>query len=140
MQLLRDDLPGSTTHRPAASSSSLFVQFGLILAGLAAATFVAGWASDETSGRLEMVLATPLSRMRWALAGGAGMLFNVGVFVALGCSASGSAWPRPDGDLATPMIGALVLGLYAAALAGIGVAVGGVLGDRVRGAGRRLSS
>ena len=48
----------------------LFVELGVILAGLAAATFVGGWASDETSGRLEMVLATPLSRVRWAIAGG----------------------------------------------------------------------
>ena len=61
----------------------LFVEFGVILAGLAAATFVGGWASDETSGRLEMVLATPLSRARWAIAGGIGMLVNVALFVAL---------------------------------------------------------
>ena len=58
--------------RSAGSSSSLFVEFGLILAGLAAATFVGGWASDETSGRLEMLLATPLPRPLGAVAGGVG--------------------------------------------------------------------
>ncbi len=47
----------------------LFIEFGFILAGLAAATLVAGWASDETSGRLELLLATPLTRIRWVVAG-----------------------------------------------------------------------
>ncbi|NJD27791.1 MAG: hypothetical protein FIA92_05785 [Chloroflexi bacterium] len=110
----------------------LFVEFGVILAGLAAATFVAGWASDETSGRLEMVLASPLARARWAVAGGIGMLVSVGVFVALtalgigfGVASSGA-----DSDVATPLAGSLVLGLYAAALVGIGHAVGGIVGTR----------
>jgi ABC-2 type transport system permease protein len=103
---------------------------GVILAGLAAATFVSGWASDETSGRLEMLLATPLERLRWAVAGGVGMLVNVIVFVALsavgiaiGVSVSGS-------DIATPVAGSLILGVYAAALVGIGLAVGGLFGTR----------
>jgi ABC-2 type transport system permease protein len=108
----------------------LFVEFGVILAGLAAATFVSGWASDETSGRLEMVLATPLSRARWAIAGGAGMLVNVAVFVALTAAGIAIGVATTDSDAVTPMIGALVLGLYAAALTGIGLAVGGVLGTR----------
>ena len=46
-----------------------FIEFGLILAGLAAATFVSYWASDETSGRLDMLLATPLQRRRWVVSG-----------------------------------------------------------------------
>ena len=47
----------------------VFVEFGFILAGFAAATVVAGWASDETSGRLEELLddahvARALGRLR----------------------------------------------------------------------------
>ena len=54
----------------------LFVEFGLILAGLAAATLVASWASDETSGRLEILLATPLAARPLGRSPGA-----IGVFV-----------------------------------------------------------
>ena len=108
----------------------LFVEFGVILAGLAAATFVSGWASDETSGRLEMLMATPLSRARWAVAGGLGMLVNVGIFVTLTAAGIGIGVATTDSEVPTPLIGSLVLGLYAAALTGVGVAIGGVLGTR----------
>ena len=43
-----------------------FVFFGFILAGFAASTLVAGWASDEESGRLELLPRRP----RWAAAAG----------------------------------------------------------------------
>ncbi len=108
----------------------LFVEFGVILAGLAAATFVSGWASDETSGRLEMVLASPLARARWAIAGGVGMLVSVMLFVALTAVGIGFGVASSGSELGTPLVGALVLGLYAAALVGIGHAVGGLLGTR----------
>jgi ABC-2 type transport system permease protein len=108
----------------------LFVEFGVILAGLAAASFVGGWASDETSGRLEMVLATPLSRVRWATAGGVAMLVNVAIFTALIAAGIGIGVSTTGSSVATPVVGSLVLGLYAAALVGIGHAVGGVLGTR----------
>ena len=108
----------------------LFVEFGVILAGLAAATFVSGWASDETSGRLEMLMATPLRRARWAVAGGLGMLANVAIFVALTAAGIGIGVATTDSDVATPLVGSLVLGLYAAALTGLGLAIGGVLGTR----------
>jgi putative exporter of polyketide antibiotics len=74
-----------------------------------------------------MVLATPLSRVSWALSGAAGMLVNVAglsaiidLGIALGVGTSGS-------DLATPVVGSLILGVYAVALIGIGMAVGGLL-------------
>ncbi len=108
----------------------LFVEFGVILGGLAAATLVSDWASDETSGRLEMVLASPLSRGRWAVAGGIGMLVNVAIFVALTGAGIALGVSTTASDVTTPLVGSLVLGLYAAALTGIGLAVGGVLGTR----------
>jgi polyether ionophore transport system permease protein len=104
-----------------------FVTFGFILAGFAAATIVAGWASDEQSGRLEMLLSTPMSRFAWAARGGLGVFAAIGVMtlivaagVALGSSITG-------GDVVTPILGSAVIGLYALALAGIGLAFGGLV-------------
>jgi ABC-2 type transport system permease protein len=130
MQLLQTIFPGIDYANPGGFLQLLFVQFGVILAGLAAATFVGIWASDETSGRLEMVLATPLSRLRWALAGGVGMMLNVGLFVgltALGIGLGVATTGTSGSDAITPLVGSLILGVYAAALVGIGMAVGGLI-------------
>jgi ABC-2 type transport system permease protein len=108
----------------------LFIEFGVILAGLAAASFVSGWAADETSGRTEMLLATPLSRIRWALSGGLGLFVNVAIFLAIAAAGIGIGVATTDSDVATPLLGSAVLGLYGVALAGIGHAVGGVFGTR----------
>ena len=108
----------------------LFIEFGVILAGLAAASFVSGWASDENTGRTEMLLATPLSRVRWALSGGAGLFVNVALFLAIAAAGIGIGVATTDSDVVTPLLGSAVLGLYGLALAGIGHAVGGVFGTR----------
>ena len=128
VRLLSSVFPGFDIGSVGGFLQLLYVEFGLILAGLAAATLVGVWASDETSGRLELLLATPLSRVRWLTSGWASILVGVAVLtviqalgIALGAMIAG-------GDIATPVVGSLVLGLYAAALAGIGVAIGGVLG------------
>jgi ABC-2 type transport system permease protein len=126
MNLLKTIFPDVDYASAGGFLQLLFVEFGILLAGLAAATFVSGWASDETSGRLEMVLATPLSRLRWALAGGLGMLVNVVVFVALTVVGISLGVASSGGDVATPAIGSLILGVYAVALIGIGMAVGGL--------------
>ena len=104
----------------------IFVEMGLIVVGFSAATFVGKWASDEESGRLEMVLAAPLTRARWAIAGGVGALLAVAVTtavyalgIALGAAVAGS-------EIATPTAGTIALGFYAAAMVGIGVAIGGL--------------
>ena len=104
----------------------VFVEMGLIVVGFAAATFVSRWASDEESGRLEMVLSAPLTRQRWTLAGGVGALLAVAVTtavfalgIAIGAAVSGS-------EVLTPTVGTVALGLYAAAMVGIGIAVGGL--------------
>ncbi|MEA2518735.1 MAG: polyether ionophore transport system permease protein, partial [Chloroflexota bacterium] len=70
VRVLQQAFPGTDILSVGGFLQLLFIQFGLILAGLAAATLVGAWASDETSGRLEMLLATPLERWRWAAAGG----------------------------------------------------------------------
>jgi ABC-2 type transport system permease protein len=104
----------------------LFVELFFIAAGFAAATLVSKWASDETGGRLEEVLATPLTRVRWLVTGAIASLLGVAVLTALfvigvaGGAAAGGITPGSE------LLGSISLGLYAIALIGIGVAVGGV--------------
>ena len=110
-----------------------FVEFGFIIVGFAAATLVNGWASDETGGRLEALLATTLPRARWAVAGGLGVLAAIAVRTALLALGIGLGGMIGGGDLLTPVLGTVVLGLYAAALAGIGLAVGGLVRTSIAG-------
>ena len=105
----------------------LLVDLLMIVVGFAAVTLVAGWAADETSGRLEVLLSAPLSTGRWALRSGSGVLaaivvmtVTMAVFIGVGAAAAGSDW-------LTPSLGTAAFGLYAGALAGIGFAVGGLV-------------
>jgi ABC-2 type transport system permease protein len=104
----------------------LYVEIFYIAAGFAAATFVAKWASDETEGRLESVLATPLTRVRWVVAGGIAALVSailIAVLFAVGTALGAASGGSTAGDA---LLGSLSLGLYAAAVVGIGVAIGGL--------------
>jgi polyether ionophore transport system permease protein len=132
-RLLGQIFPGIDIGAVGGLLQLMFVEFGLVLAGLAAATFVAVWASDETSGRLEFLLATPLSRRGWVTGGGVGVMGSVVVFVALATLGIAIGAMITGGDIVTPIVGTLVLGLYAVALAGIGIAIGGVIGTRSAG-------
>jgi len=105
----------------------LFVGIGSIVAGFAATTLVASWASDETSGRLEMLLATPLTRWRWAIAGGVGAWGAILVMTGITAVGIGAGAALAGGDPVAPVIGAFAIGLYAAAIAGVGFAVGGLV-------------
>ncbi|HYC06733.1 MAG TPA: hypothetical protein VEG29_02320, partial [Candidatus Binatia bacterium] len=104
----------------------LYAEIFYIAAGFAAATFVSKWGSDETDGRLEELMTTPMTRSGWVIAGGTAavigaivmtVLFAVGT--ALGAAAGGST----AGDA---LLGSMSLALYAAAVVGVGVAVGGL--------------
>lgn len=127
-RLLGSIFPGVDMATVGGFLQLLFVDFGLILAGLAAATLVAGWASDETSGRLELLLAAPLARARWVISGGIGVFVGIAVIMLLTVIGVGIGASITGGDVVTPMLGTVVLGLYALAMAGIGVAIGGVFG------------
>jgi ABC-2 type transport system permease protein len=104
----------------------LYVQLFYIAAGLAAATFVAKWASDETGGRLEEVLATPLTRARWAISGGIAALLATVVMTVLFAAGIGIGAADTGLSAGQPMLGSFSLALYAAAIVGVGIAVGGL--------------
>ncbi len=104
----------------------LMIQLVFIVVGFAAATLVAGWASDETSGRLEMLLATPLARGRWAILSGLGVYVAIAVMTGIMAVAIGIGALTAGSDALAPMAGTITLGLYAAALAGVGFAIGGI--------------
>ena len=125
--------PGVDLATPGGFLQIAFVEFGFVLVGFAAATFVAGWASDETSGRLEMILSTPLSRARSAVAGGLAACLAVGLSVALLAASIAAGAGVAGGDAATPAAGAIVLGLYGAGLVGVGFAIGGAVRPSIAG-------
>jgi ABC-2 type transport system permease protein len=104
----------------------IFIEFGLVLAGLAAAGLVGGWASDERSGRMELLLAAPVARRWWPLAGAIGVLIAIATIVAVTALGIGIGTLTASGELANPVLGTLAIGLYAAAMAGVGIAVGGI--------------
>ena len=100
--------------------------FIALIVGLAAASLVNGWASDERQGRLEVLLSSPVARATWALRSGGALLLALlvmGLFIGLGPWIGAASQGQVSFDL---IGGGLVLGLYGAALAGIGVLVGGL--------------
>jgi ABC-2 type transport system permease protein len=110
----------------AAGFLQVFVELFFIAAGFAAATLVSKWASDETGGRLEEVLATPLTRVRWLVSGAIAAFIGAAIvtlFFALGVGSGAASGGSTAG---TALLGSASLGLYMAALIGIGVAVGGL--------------
>jgi polyether ionophore transport system permease protein len=125
LSVLRNVFPGFDLTS-AGGFLQVFIEIFVIAAGFAGATFVSKWASDETGGRLEEVLATPMTRARWLVSGAIAalvadalmtVLFAAGIAVgaASGGSVGGSA-----------LLGSTSLGLYTAALIGVGVAIGGL--------------
>jgi ABC-2 type transport system permease protein len=104
----------------------MYAQLLFIAAGFAAATFVSKWASDETDGRLEMVLTTRMARARWVIAGGIGAIMAIVVMTVLFAAGVGLGAASGGVAAAEPMVGSIALGLYAAAIVGVGVAVGGL--------------
>jgi ABC-2 type transport system permease protein len=124
--IFRNLIPGIDITTAAGFLQLAFADIGFVLIGLAAATFVAARSSDETSGRLELQLATPLTRARWALASAVATWLAIalvvgllGIAVAVGVASVGQ-------DPATPALGTIVLAVYGIAVAGIGVGVAGL--------------
>jgi ABC-2 type transport system permease protein len=133
IEVVRDMVPGIDLTTPEGFLQMLFVDFGLVLVGLAAATLVAERMGDETAGRLELQLTTPLTRARWALASGAGVWLGLAVVVACLALAVVVGVTAAGGEAVTPLVGTLALALYGLALTGIGIAVGGLFGSALAG-------
>ena len=128
MRILGSLFPGIDFATVGGFLQLLFLEFGLILAGLAAATLVGAWASDESSGRLEFLLAAPVDRLRWVVSGGLGVFADIAVITVMAMVGIAIGAAITGGDIGTPVLGTLTLGLFALAMAGIGIAVGGVFG------------
>jgi ABC-2 type transport system permease protein len=105
----------------------VFLEFGLIVFGFAAASLVAGWASEEGSGRLELLLAAPLTRARWLVASALGTYLAIVLAAALVAVAAGAGAVGQGSDAVAPTTGAFVLALYGLAWAGVGIGVGGLV-------------
>jgi ABC-2 type transport system permease protein len=104
-----------------------FFSEAIIVIGLAAGGFVGGWASDEGERRLELVLGAPVSRARWAIRSAAAVMVAIAVMtlvMAIGVAIGAATQAGNPADL---LPGMAVLGLYGMALAGIGLAVGGLV-------------
>jgi ABC-2 type transport system permease protein len=105
----------------------VFLQFGLIVFGFAAATAVGGWASEESSGRLEVLLAAPMSRAAWFVRSGLGTFLAIALSAAIVSAATAAGAAGQGSDPGQPARGAFVLALYGLAWAGVGLAVGGLV-------------
>ncbi len=133
-QIGKDDTLTSTFDRifPSADLKTaggwlqLYVQLFYIAAGFAGATFVSKWASDETAGRLEMLLATPLARAKWVVTGGIAALLAVATMSVIYAAGIWVGCLSGDVDAGDAILGSMSLGLFAVAITGIGVAVGGL--------------
>jgi len=105
---------------------TLFAQ-AVIMVGLAAAAFVGGWASDERERRLEMILASPMTRAGWAVRTALSVLVAIAVTTALLALGVSLGAVVAGGEVVRPTVGVAVLGLYGMALAAMGLAVGGLI-------------
>ena len=126
-QLMARVYPGVDIASYAGVLQLTFVEFGLIVIGIAGASLVAGWASEEASGRLETVLAAPMTRAGWFVRSGLGLygalvliVTCIGIAAAIGASSLGD-------DPGRAFAGCYVLALYGLALAGIGLAGAGLV-------------
>jgi len=124
--LIEHMLPGVDITTAAGILGLYFVNIGTLLLGLLAAAFVAGWANDERDRLLDLVLTTPLGRVRYGLTSGAGVLVGIAVMSTLMVAGFVLGSAGVGEDPLAPVGGGIVLGLYAAAFTGIGLAVGGL--------------
>jgi len=125
-EIFRSLIPGIDITTAAGFLQLAFAELGFVLVGLAATTFIAARSADETAGRLELLLTTPLTRARWAVASGAAVWVAIAVVTVLLATAIALGVASVGQDPMTPAIGTLALALYGAALTGIGVGVGGL--------------
>ena len=125
--LIESIYPGLDLTQPSAVLQLTFFGFGSFIIGLAGASFLAGWATDEGRRRLEVVLSTPRSRASWAMRSGLGVIGAIGVVTVVIALIIGIATATQGGNVVDPVIGVGILGLASAGFAGVGLAVGGLV-------------
>ena len=106
-----------------------FFSEAILIVGIATAALVGGWASDEGERRLELLLSVPVTRAGWAIRSALAVMVGIAIMISiliLGV-VIGASTQAATRDLAALAAGVSVLGLYAAALAGVGLAVGGLV-------------
>ena len=125
--IIKTIYPGVDMTQPSGLLQLTFFSFGSFIFGLAGASFLAGWASDEVRGRLEVVFSTAASRASWAARSGLGVLAAIGVMCLFVAGLIAVAVASQGGDVVAPVAGIAVLGLASAAFAGVGLATGGLV-------------
>ncbi|MES1239395.1 MAG: hypothetical protein ABUL57_00885, partial [Chloroflexota bacterium] len=110
-----------------------FFSEAIIVIGLAAGGFVGGWASDEGERRLELVLGAPVGRTAWALRSATAVMVAIAVMGAVMTVFVVAAATTQAGNAFDLVPGMAVLALYGMALAGIGLAVGGLIRPSLAG-------
>jgi ABC-2 type transport system permease protein len=103
-----------------------FFSEAILVITLAAGTFVAGWASDEGDRRLELILGAPVSRISWGLRSASAVMVAIAVMTVVMAIGVAAGAATQTGDIVGPVVGLSALGLYGMALAGVGLAVGGL--------------
>ena len=119
--------PDVDLQQPSGVLQLAFFAFGSFILGLAGASFAAGWATDETRHRLDLVLSTRVSRLRWAFASGLGVLAAIAVTTVTLAVMVGAVVATQGGSIVEPVLGVGVLGLAASAYTGLGLAAGGLV-------------
>ena len=106
-----------------------FFSEAILCVGIATSTLVGGWASDEGDRRLEMIMSAPVTRAGWAIRSSLAVMVGIAVITAIMVAGvlAGTATQAASRDLLALGAGVSVLGLYAMAIAGIGLAVGGLV-------------
>ncbi|MEA2578140.1 MAG: polyether ionophore transport system permease protein [Chloroflexota bacterium] len=125
--LIKSIYPDIDLQQPSGLLQLTFFAFGSFILGLAGASFLGGWSSDEGRRRLDLVLAAPLSRARWFIQSGLGAYAAIGVMTLVLAAFVGVGVATQAGDVIPPMLGVGVLGLATAAFAGVGLAAGGLV-------------
>jgi putative exporter of polyketide antibiotics len=73
-----------------------------------------------------MLLATPFARARWAISGGLAILGQIIVLTVIAAIGIAIGTAMIGEDVVQPLIGTFAIGAFAAAFAGVGVAIAGV--------------
>jgi len=105
-----------------------FFSEAILFVAVASTLLVSGWSSDEGERRLEMILATPTARLNWGIRSTLAVMTGIAIITALLVAGviAGTLTQAASRDTAQVAIGVSILGLYAMALAGVGLAVGGL--------------